>query len=92
MTERRIPPDNEAEPRQTRKGVARRRTWPPFVGIAVLLVIAFPWYREADRPPVFWWGLPDWLVVAVCCFVGIAILNAYAWWRADWDDTTPERR
>lgn len=62
----------------------------PFVGIAVLLLIALPWYREPGRPPTYWAGLPDWLVIAALCFVGIAALNAWTWWNASWDDEPPE--
>jgi protein-S-isoprenylcysteine O-methyltransferase Ste14 len=60
------------------------------LAIALLLLLALPWYREAGRAPAIWFGLPDWLVVAALCFLGIAALNAVAWWRADWDDETLE--
>ncbi len=73
-----------------RPGMKPRRTWVPFVGIAMLLAIGLPWYREPDAEPAIWWGLPDWLVVAALCFFGIAALNAFAWWNAEWDDDTPE--
>ncbi len=78
-----------AAPRGQR-GRRGRRAWPPFLGMAVLLVLALPWYREPGSEPATWVGLPDWLIVAGLCFLGIAALNAWAWWGADWDDDTPE--
>ena len=45
------------------------------------------WFVPEDNPLL---GLPDWLIVAGLCFLGIAALNAWAWWGADWDDDTPE--
>jgi hypothetical protein len=49
-------------------------------GVAALYVASVPWYRETDAAPATWFGLPDWVAVAVFCYVGAAILNAVAWW------------
>jgi hypothetical protein len=64
----------------------RRRQWPLFAAMAVLGAAAFPWYRQPGAVPDVWFGLPDWVVVAGLCFLGVACLNAAAWWRADWTD------
>ncbi len=49
------------------------------VVIAVLYVVSVPWYRAADEPLRTWFGLPDWVAVALLCYVGVACLNAVAW-------------
>jgi len=54
--------------------------------MAALLVIALPWYRSPGAAPAIWWGLPDWWVIALVGFLGIAVLNAWAWWRSEWSD------
>ena len=43
--------------------------------IAGLYVVSIPWYREPAAPVAFWWGLPDWVAVALGCYVAIALLN-----------------
>ena len=67
----------------------RRNRW-LFLGMAILLAVGLPWYRDPARRPEIWWGLPDWVVVAILCFFAIACLNAAAWWGADWDDESEE--
>lgn len=47
--------------------------------IGFLYVFSVPWYRATDDPLHIWLGLPDWVAVALCCYVGVAILNAIAW-------------
>ena len=49
------------------------------VGIGLLYVASVPWYRESDVPMRVWLGLPDWVAVALLCYVGVASLNALAW-------------
>lgn len=46
--------------------------------IALLYVLSIPWYRGEETPSL-WWGLPDWVAVAVACYAGVAVLNALAW-------------
>ncbi len=66
------------------------RSWLPFAGIALLLLVAMPWYRSPGAAPEIWLGLPDWVAVAALCFVGVVALNAFAWWGAPRDDDPPE--
>ena len=47
--------------------------------IAILYVVSIPWYRSAGEVPSLVWGLPDWVVVALGCYVAVAVLNAIAW-------------
>jgi hypothetical protein len=54
--------------------------------IAVLYVVSVPWYRSADEPLRIVLGLPDWVAVAVLCYVAVAVLNSIAWWLTDIDD------
>ncbi|MBW2315833.1 MAG: hypothetical protein JRH10_16805 [Deltaproteobacteria bacterium] len=52
-------------------------------GVVLLYVISIPWYRSPDSSVEIWFGLPDWVAVALGCYVGAAILNALAWMRTD---------
>ena len=56
------------------------------VSIVLLYVVSVPWYREADAPLRIWLGLPDWVAVALLCYVGVAIVNAVAWVITDVPD------
>ena len=47
--------------------------------ILVLYVISIPWYRSSDAEPGLLLGLPDWVGVALICYVGVALLNSVAW-------------
>ncbi len=61
--------------------------------IVALYVISVPWYREAGATPELWLGLPDWVAVALVCYVSVAILNSAAWLLTelrDPDDVTDE--
>ena len=49
------------------------------VAIALLYVFSIPWYRESGASPEIWWGLPDWVTVAVLCYAAAAVCNACAW-------------
>ena len=53
------------------------------VVIALLYVVSIPWYREAGSIPQIWWGLPDWVTVAVLCYLAVAVCNAGAWLLTD---------
>lgn len=54
--------------------------------IAVLYVMSVPWYREPGAPLRLWLGLPDWVAVALLCYVAVAIANAAAWLLSDVSD------
>ena len=49
------------------------------IAIAGLYILSVPWYRERDEPLEIWLGLPNWVAVALLCYVGVAILNSIAW-------------
>ncbi|HKK52006.1 MAG TPA: hypothetical protein VKA74_10480 [Myxococcota bacterium] len=62
------------------------------VGIALLYAGSIPWYREPDEPLRVWLGLPDWVAIAILCYVGVAILNGLAWrWTEVPDDESETR-
>ena len=59
---------------------ARRRVRAALLAaIGGLYLLSVPWYRESGSLPERWLGLPDWVAVAVLCYVAIALLNAVAW-------------
>jgi len=47
--------------------------------IGVLYVVSLPWYRDPEAPVETVYGFPDWVAVAIACYVGVAVLNAAAW-------------
>jgi len=51
--------------------------------IALLYVVSVPWYRGSEQQPQVILGLPDWVSVALWCYVGVAVLNAIAWATTD---------
>ena len=55
----------------------------------VLYVISVPWYREAGAAPAIWFGLPDWVAVALGCYLAAAALNAVAWLLTDVPEEAP---
>ncbi len=60
------------------------------MGIGLLYVVSIPWYRQAGSEPRLWLGLPDWVAVALACYVGVAVLNAVAWLVTDVPDAPPD--
>jgi hypothetical protein len=54
-------------------------------------VASIPWYREPGSPVEIWLGLPDWVTVALGCYVVAAVLNALAWYRSDVPDRETPR-
>ena len=62
-----------------RKVVRRLLLWL----IGVLYLVSIPWYREPGAFPEIWLGLPDWVAVALACYVGVAVCNAVAWWLTE---------
>lgn len=57
-------------------------------GIGLLYALSIPWYRREGEPGLLF-GLPDWVAVAVGCYVGAAVLNAVAWLATDIPDAPP---
>ncbi len=60
-----------------------------FAAIALLYLISIPWYRSSGETPELWLGLPDWVTVAILCYVGVALLNSAAWLLTDVPDSDP---
>ncbi len=50
-----------------------------FLVIGALFIVSVPWYRETGAPVEIVWGLPDWVAVALGCYIVVAILNGIAW-------------
>jgi hypothetical protein len=51
--------------------------------IGLLYAVSIPWYRETGAAPDIAFGLPDWVAVALGCYVAVALLNALAWLLTD---------
>jgi hypothetical protein len=64
----------------------RRMRHALLVAIGVLYVLSVPWYRDTDGSLVLFMGLPDWVAVALGCYIAVAILNCLAWLLTDIDD------
>ena len=47
--------------------------------IGLLYLLSIPWYRTTGEIPPMLFGLPDWVAVALACYLGVAVLNAVAW-------------
>ena len=77
-------PSREAASRSTSGARIRRFC---LAAIGLLYVASIPWYRAPDQPFRLWLGLPDWVAVAVLCYVAVAILNAFAWLSTEIPDT-----
>jgi hypothetical protein len=73
--------DSQGTPGRTqRRGVRNRRIRRALLAtIGLLYAVSVPWYRSAEPSPQLWWGLPDWVTLALGCYVAIAFLNAGAW-------------
>ena len=50
-----------------------------FAAIGLLYILSVPWYRSDDDAVAIVLGLPDWVAVALGCYIGVAVLNAIAW-------------
>ena len=75
-----------APSRSSRRTLLRRAL---LLTIALLYVLSIPWYRATGEAPAIWWGLPDWVAVAIGCYVAVAVLNAVAWLLTDVRDPGP---
>lgn len=56
------------------------------VAVVLLFVASIPWYREPGAVPIEFLGLPDWVAVALLCYVAAAVLNSLAWLITDIPD------
>jgi hypothetical protein len=54
--------------------------------IALLYALSIPWYRQRGSESEIWLGVPDWVAVALGCYVAAALLNALAWLLTDLRD------
>lgn len=57
--------------------------------IAVLYVASVPWYRGDGGELRLLFGLPDWVAVALGCYLAVAVLNCGAWLLTDVSDPPP---
>jgi hypothetical protein len=69
---------------------ARARTW-LLLAIGALYVLSVPWYRETGAEVDYWFGLPDWVAVALGCYVAVAVLNSVAWLLTDMSEEPRSR-
>ncbi len=67
-------------PRRRRRQLVRRAL---LAMIAALYLVSVPWYRDSDAPLRLVMGLPDWVAVALGCYIAVAVLNALAWSMTD---------
>jgi hypothetical protein len=66
--------------------VARRLRAALLAVIAALYVVSIPWYRDSGAEASVWLGLPDWVAVALLCYLAVAVLNSFAWLLTDVPD------
>lgn len=59
------------------------------VCIGLLYLFSIPWYRSPAAQPQLWLGLPDWVTLALGCYVAAAVLNAWAWLLTEIEDEEP---
>ena len=76
-------PDRDPRAPDRRARLRGRLRGALLLGIAVLFAASIPWYRETGARPDLVLGLPDWVAVALCCYAGVAVLNALAWLLTD---------
>lgn len=80
------PTELQARPSRGRRLWIRRLL---LIVIAALYIFSVPWYRPTGAHPEIIFGLPDWVAVALGCYVGVAVLNALAWLLTDVPDREP---
>ena len=57
--------------------------------IGLLYLVSVPWYRASGGELRLVAGLPDWVALAIACYVAVAVLNSLAWSLTDIDDRGP---
>ncbi len=60
------------------------------IAICALYVISIPWYRQSGAESEIVLGLPDWVAVALACYVVVALLNSLAWLLTEVPDRSRE--
>ena len=70
-------PSASDEPARRRR--RRRLRVALLCAIGLLYVFSVPWYRATGDEVGLVFGLPDWVAVALGCYVAVACLNAVAW-------------
>ncbi len=60
------------------------------IAICALYVISIPWYRPSGAESEIILGLPDWVAVALACYVVVALLNSLAWLLTEVPDRSRE--
>ena len=59
--------------------------------IGLLYLVSIPWYRQPGAAPeVGLFGLPDWVGVALGCYIAVAVLNSVAWTLTDVSDANDD--
>jgi hypothetical protein len=74
------------------KRVKQRLRYVLLVGVGVCFVVSIPWYRSGGAESRIWMGLPDWVAVALLCYVAAAVLNGAAWMLTDVSDRVDDDR
>jgi hypothetical protein len=85
-----ISPDSASHSGRLKSRLARGLRKALLCAIALLFVASIPWYR-GDAPVGRLFGLPDWVAVALLCYVLAAVFNSVAWLLTDVPDSTHER-
>jgi hypothetical protein len=62
-----------------RSRIKRRLRAVLLVAVGVCFALSIPWYRRAGDEGGECLGLPDWVAVALICYVAAAVLNSAAW-------------
>ncbi len=58
--------------------------------MALCYLVSIPWYRSESQDVRVVLGLPDWVAIALGCYVAAALLNALAWLLTDVPDEVAE--
>ncbi len=61
------------------------------LAIVLLYIVSIPWYRPTGAEPAIVFGLPDWVAMALGCYVAVALLNSLAWLLTDVSDPDPHK-
>jgi cell division protein FtsW (lipid II flippase) len=59
--------------------------------VGLCFAVSIPWYRTGGEESRIWLGLPDWVSVALICYVAVAVLNSVAWLLTEIPEGVDER-